>query len=384
MLGCLSKSKTEQSCLAAEDMLSEMERLASSKGGGSESVRPDAVSYTSVIEAFANVGDTDNAERILDRLIKLYAQHNDPQLRPTTRCFNSVLKAWAQQSRQCRRSAPDVQIPPRAESLLTRMRRLHKAAGVPVKPDVISYNLVMDIWANTRLPQSSKRALGILTRMLKSKDSNLAPNTHSYNIAINAFALNRQCENAEWLLESMYESYNSKKALGDHSAAKPNIISWNSVLSAFEKSARNDSVEKAESAIEKMEVLYSTGLLEARPDTVSFNCLLRSLAKSSKENAGVRCKAILEDMESRWVAGDKNIKPDSHSFAAAIHASLKCNDLEEAQALFKKLCLAYEETGDSSMKPSIETFRLLLAAVGDKRESREKILGRMQDFYPDE
>lgn len=374
-LGCLSKSSTEEFCLAAEDLLYEMENL--STRGNSSNVRPNTVSYSSVIRAFSNIGDADKAETILERLIHEYVRTNDHRLRPSTQCFNNALQAWAQKSRKSQ--SPDA--PARAEALLDRMRRLHKTADVPVKPDVTSYNILMDVWGHSAVPGSDKRVLAILQDMIAAEDGDIAPSTISYNIAINAFAQTGNFEKAEWLLQSMYEAYDQKQALWDHSVAKPNLVSWNSLLSAYAKSRNFDAVERAERALERMDTLYSSGVLEGKPDTISFNCLLHCLAKSSRNDAGVHCEQILEKMESRWAAGDKNVKPDFRSVGAAIQAWLKQNNLEKAEVLLCKMCRAYAN-GEESMKPSIETLRNLLEASRETSDSGESIKQHMKDMYP--
>jgi pentatricopeptide repeat protein len=262
VLGCLSKSKTEQSCVVAEDLLNEMERLGSKHR---ESVRPNVVSYACLIDAYANVGDAESAERILDRLVKSYSYSQDPRLEPATHCFNSLLKAFRKSS-----------FPPgRAESLLNRMRRLHKAAGIPVKPDTVSYNILMDIWADSGKSESSKRVLGILTNMMKSQDVSTIPTTQSYNIALKCLVRHGQCDEAERLLGSMDEGYAT-----DAHKVSPDTTSFNILLGSF--LARNDS-EAAMALFNRMLSAYEKGDDTMKPNLATFQMILRGLGGENIE-----------------------------------------------------------------------------------------------------
>lgn len=88
----------------------------------------------------------------------------------------------------------------------------------------------------------------------------------------------------------MYKAYNQQMGLRDGSLAKPNLSSWNSLLSAYAKAGNDDAAEKTASAIEKVEELFAARVLEARPNTQSFNCLMRAVSRSSRSDVGDQCE----------------------------------------------------------------------------------------------
>ena len=78
-------------------------------------------------------------------------------MKPNTISFNSVISAWAKSGE---RGAAQ-----RAESILKRMQELHEAGNPDVKPNTISFNSVISAWANSGERGAAERAEAILKRM---------------------------------------------------------------------------------------------------------------------------------------------------------------------------------------------------------------------------
>jgi pentatricopeptide repeat protein len=385
VLGCLAKSESMKSCQIGEDLLLEMERLSREESGGVSnraSVRPDLVSYTTVIHAYAKLGEAHKAEMVLERLVKEYVRRGTKGacLKPSTKTFNTTLRAWAEHAR---RTSSSPEAPTRCEALLERMKRLHATSNAPVKPDVQSYNHLLDCWGHSGIHGSVTRALAILEEMIASNDNDISPDTVSYNTVIAAMSRTGDFERAESLLNSMYDKYQHLHSLGVPSLAKPNLISWNSLMAAYSKSKRPEALVRAEAAIEKMKALHVSGELQAKPDVTSFNCLLQCLARSAlpSNDAAERCEAIFRDLMSQSAAGDPTMTPDSHSYAATITAWKHGGNADRAVSLMLEMC------NDTGVKPDVEMFRFLLKTLAESSAAarltvEENVRRRMVDLYP--
>ena len=355
VLSCLANASTEESCRVAEELFLEMERAG---------IEVTEWTYSTVIEAYANVGLAEEAELQLERFIKWRGKEAENDA-PTVRCFNGALKAWARRARFF--SAPDA--PSRAEALVDRMHQLC------LKPDVHSYNILMDCWKESRLPGSAMRAKAILEKMINSGDNEIEPTTTSYNTVVAAFARMGDIENAEALLQLMSTDHHSKDT-----TVGPNIITWNSFLSACARSRSPGALSKADDALSAMQV--SGG----KPNIVSFNSYLWCLAHSDTIDSGKRCEAILNELQAKSAAGEEDLQPTSITFGAVISAWLNNSNIDRAQGLLLELCETFTR-GEITAKPSAEIFLSVLKALenenaGQGSQERNEIIERMNELYP--
>ena len=96
-LNALSKSVTENSARGAESLLLRMEELFRSGDDGYGDMRPDAISYTSVMNAWAGCGSRaapQRAKHILSYMRDLRNARN-AAVGPDTVAYITALKAWA-------------------------------------------------------------------------------------------------------------------------------------------------------------------------------------------------------------------------------------------------------------------------------------------------
>jgi hypothetical protein len=94
-------------------------------------VRPDYITYTSVIKAWANHGHDMRASEVLQLMINDYNEGNSTA-KPDLQCFNSVLAAF---SRSEQFDAPE-----RAIAFFENMQSLSRDGYLSVDPDIISYS----------------------------------------------------------------------------------------------------------------------------------------------------------------------------------------------------------------------------------------------------
>ncbi len=140
-------------------------------------VFPDVVTYASCMAAWAALGAGRRAEEILLRMYKRSLQGSSSSLpKPSTRCFNAVLLAYANGKEGGRGK--------RALELLRFMERLHSEGYEDVVPDTYTFNIVMKALTNCGEPGAAQKARQLLHRMEESNsdsDIQLNPDLLSYN-----------------------------------------------------------------------------------------------------------------------------------------------------------------------------------------------------------
>ena len=172
----------------AEQLLKDMYDVYTSKERviGEETVKPNIITYNSVMQAWANVGNPQRAEAILMALMGredgITTVPVVSRLVPTTISFHIVINGWAKHGGS--------EAGERAEAILDLMSQLKDADGIstPIKPMVKTFNAVMNAWSRSKVPHGADRAESILTSML-GIDSFHKANSFSFVTALHAHAM---------------------------------------------------------------------------------------------------------------------------------------------------------------------------------------------------
>lgn len=165
LLAAWSRSSREDAPARALTMLNEMadrHDLDSKRY-----TRPRAQHFAVVIDAFAERGDIQNAEAILERLLR-----NRDRVQPDSSCWNGVLKACLKSKRD---DAPEL-----ASKILERMHEHAKEGHRESSPDSYVYTTVMEIWRASKRDNAFQECLSLLYKMidgntLTSKGHKLQP-----------------------------------------------------------------------------------------------------------------------------------------------------------------------------------------------------------------
>ena len=275
----------------AERVLREMQSIG---------LEPSVVTYTSVMDAYANSGDgAAHAERIFFELLE--ASERTRKLAVNAITCDTVLNAWAQQKTW--------KAAQRAEDILTRLEHS------PIKPTAHSYAAVVHGWAASGKGRASaERAQAVLARMLQP-DATVRPDTVTFNAAINAWANSGDPQagsQASALLSQMMD-------LREKYDCAPDVISYNSVLSAWSNCGHMNAAVQAEKLIQQM---IESGPL---PNLVSYNTLLHAWSKSPLETAADRAQAIL-----LYLSRHENLTPDVYSYSSVLDVLAKSKQPDKA------------------------------------------------------
>ncbi len=242
VLFSLARDQGKGCAKEAQEMLKSMKERYQQTND--ESIRPDDVTYGTVLHALAQAGMALEAESILDSLEDDYNTFIDQSgsgeqnlipesvVIPGLTIYNSVLNAWANSFQQ---NAAE-----RSESLLKRMRVLHQTGrNTGVDPDMISLSTVMKCHSQSKSKEGTERAEELLDQaiaMYHEGNWKVKPDSIMFNCA---------------------------------------LLGWASISGVAGQDQGGMAAERAELLLQKMQSLREDGAsLDIHQDTQSFNIVL--------------------------------------------------------------------------------------------------------------
>ena len=349
----------------------------------STNVAPDAISYCSCISVWAECAATNpragaNAEAILTRMHSRGKENQDAP-KPTTRCFNAVLLAYANGKQKGGGK--------RALELLRFMESLHSEGYEDCQPDSYTFNIVMKALVNSKEAGAAEKASQLLRRMEQSynKGSPLQPDIFSYNIVLDAFSRIGDSESAEKLLEQMYDR--SERG----SIAKPNAHSYTAVLTAWAKNGDGKAIAttRAEELFNDFDRKYAAGETDVQADTSVFNALINVWAKSGERKALYRVTQILSTMEELGLqGGDEIVAPNSRTYCAVLDCMARSRNFKaynKALEVIQRMEDFHSE-GYESVRPCARAYSIVISTIArsrkrDKAVKAQEMLRRMESEY---
>jgi pentatricopeptide repeat protein len=220
-----------------------------------------------------------------------------------------------------------------ADAVVRGMESLHLHGRIDDPPDVYHYTMVCACWsrsggehqngAGPDVVNPGERCSEILRHMQQRHLDGfprVKPNIRTYNAVIDSFAYNGRLEEAESMLFSMVDN--------------------------FESSAMRSMLE----GIEDTE-------LPVRPDSFSFNTVIQQWARGRTPDGGRRAELVLDRMLEFHHNGNADVRPDERSFAYIIYHYTKGAGRMEAKApdralkLLRRMIKMYRE-GYKELLPS--------------------------------
>lgn len=345
----------------AEGLLEEMEQIYSSSSSSQlqdheeeedeREIKPTTYCVNSVLNAWSQAAAytygkqasdaAHRAETILVRMEDLYRKGRI-ELKPNTISYNTVISAFARSGAY--------KAAEKAEAILRHMDYLRKSSEIEVndddkimsqkysfqhiQPDAISFNAVIHAWARSKHKYAPKRAEAILVHMGKlysSGETNIRPDVTTYSTVINAWARSASTHGKAFEKEGISPAKNAEallfRMLGDSS---PN--------------ENNDGYE------------YNTNP-SAKPNLVVFNSVLNAWSKSSDLDGADRAYSLLQDMEqNKYISKGVEVKPDVYSYTCVIDAFAKRKDPKMAEELLNRMEDLYNSTGNINIKPNLKSY----------------------------
>jgi len=169
---------------------------------GDTAVKPNAITYTSVINTYANSRDeraAENAEAILLEMQQLYEQ-GDSDAKPNQVSYNSVISAYAKSRNHTAGH--------HALKHLEHMKKLQAEGQEDCKPTIITYNTVINALAAGKSVGAVEKAYDLLAEAHASADKgdrNVQPNTRTYSALLKSIALSQVPDKARRVVELLKE-----------------------------------------------------------------------------------------------------------------------------------------------------------------------------------
>lgn len=218
------------------------------------------------------------------------------------------------------------------------------------RPDIITYNTIINCWSNSGHINAAKESERILKGMEKQiQEKRMNEGVKKSNGA---------------------EDKKSKKNSDDTDFdwfVSPNRRTYNSVLKAHSKSRLPEAPKRAFSILNYM---LQSGRKEIQPDVVSFTTVLDVWAKSKEANKAVQAQAILRKMSDFYQqTGDSSLRPNEMTYNSVLNAcafSAMADSEEQKQAL-KVALTTFQELSSPQHKVKADsiTYGTLLKCMAN-------------------
>eukprot|EP01083_Nonionella_stella_P034659 94820_1 len=201
------------------------------------------------------------------------ATSGQTHLKPNTITYNSVIDCWA-------KSGQGVLGARKSERLVRQMTDMYEAGDISVKPTAHTYNSLLMAWANSNTKCAYWRCQRLLEHMwLEYEEGNhdLKPTEFAYNTVINAMSKSHRDDKAQQALRILRRMDNLYRA-GENKEARPSTYSYTSVLNSCAFSNNDQEVKRKalDTAIFTFEELQ--GSPYGSPNHVSYGMYLRAIS----------------------------------------------------------------------------------------------------------
>lgn len=249
---------------------------------------------------------------------------------------------------------------------------MYQRGNKSAKPNAITFTSVINAWARSRDKEAGERAEALLDKMVKlyeKGDSDLKPNVITFTSVIHAYArtgVRDAATKANGVLKKM-------ESIG----VKPNLQTYNVLISLWGNSQQQGTGRKAESILTKLEDEYRNGNKDMRPSVVTYTSCINAWAKSSDYGKAERANAVLNRMKEMYISGVIADQPNEFSYTAVINAcATTYGEQGEKQEAFRIAYSVFKEMSESEdLSPNHVTYSTFLRAIaklmpdGEKKES---------------
>ena len=242
-----------------------------------ESLEPDRIVYNAVINALAKSQQPDAVERVED-ILAMMESSVDERLRPDIVTYATVIDCFT----KC--GGMSLQ---RADDLLRFVEGTFRSGDETLKPNAVFYSAILQAWAKTATVEGAEKAENLLQRnigLYAQGNVYAKPHTIVFNAVMDAIARSNMIgagARAEDLLDEMESLYQS----GDEDM-RPSKRSFNAVILAYRN--QGNASQKTEELLHKMEEMATSGRNEVRPDVVQTVLGDAALCDAALRNARPR------------------------------------------------------------------------------------------------
>jgi hypothetical protein len=368
-----TKKQKGENARRAEALLVEMIRRSRQ---GESAVEPSAMSWGSVLRAWAESGLPDSgeqAQRVLDQFEKWYEAGNS-LVRPNVVCYTTVMSAWG------RGNAPPKTALEKVNKILSKLEQEYiETLDETLRPNKVTYITAIDVYCRKMPDIAGSLSQSLVDRMIQLYSMNLGfdrPTRIVFNTLINAWSRSKEpnaAENAEKIFQWMEAQY-----LAGNKLVQPDEVSLCGVLNAWANNALNGGAFRAQQIMDHTEILTA----EQRGfnhTIVSWNVLIKAWGRSRAEDSVTRAKNILLRLEKQYEQGYSDVKPDTTTYSSVINCCAYYNGPGEGKgAAFEVAWRAFCKIKDSNnLVANNVVYGTLFKAIGKLTphdDDREKMV----------
>ncbi|GKY96882.1 hypothetical protein MPSEU_000647300 [Mayamaea pseudoterrestris] len=321
----------------------------------------DINSYNIFLSCLANNQQPDLAEQYLQDLCRgVY------HVTPNQWTFHAVLHALANSGQ-----------PERAEAILARLYDPYDWGALNVRPDTTTVNIVLACWARSGSPQAGQRALDWLQELQAWSAAgmmNVEPDVITYGTVIHALCVSGQVEQAETLVQNMYQQY--MKQPGDASNSHtlvPNVKLLTPIMEGWSKSDAVDRLLRAEQFFEFLKD-WARYFLEAPLDRAVYNVMMDVYGRCATTDDELgRAEKLLQNMKQ-----STDHQPNFATYSIFIQLLLRQRRVGRAEELMEEVRVRFKE-GDVACRPDERSMNQLIRCFcrAEAPEAAAKLLTRM-------
>ena len=366
-----TKSRLPQAPFKAQAWLDRLAELSEKEGR--LDLRANSILYSTVIQAWADVGDAISAESVLEQQLQDFLENGNHDAKPDNTTFNTVLAAWSKTKNH------QQEAPLRASAILDRMVNLN------CMPDHYSLTSLLACYAKSNTPGAGEQAEAILHTCLKEAEGDepisnislpLSARLVAYNTVLDAYGREGNAQRAETLLRELLDDYTRGA-----SDVRPDYVSFNSVLAAWSKV--KDSPELVKEAPHRAEALLSEmqNLMdssgdrgwETHPSGATYASILQCWSRSGCETSAENIERILKRMHDKYEQGQiSSVKPNVVHYNIALKTlSAAASKPRNHRAIHQAQSLM-EDMVQHDITPNEQTYRSFLHIVAGST-SRNKL-----------
>ena len=163
-----------------------------------------------------------------------------------------------------------------ADGVVRGMESLHLHGKIDDPPDVFHYTMVCACWSRSGEQGVAGERCSEILRHMHDRDklgfARTRPNIRTYNAVIDAHAHNGRLPEAEDMLRSMVDAYESSAARSiegiedEEIPVRPDSFSFNTVIQQWARSRSPDGGRRAEAVLDLMMDFHQNGNADVRPD----------------------------------------------------------------------------------------------------------------------
>jgi pentatricopeptide repeat protein len=335
---------------------------------------PDTKTYNTVVGALAKQGDKSSISYIQDIITEMSRNLDDgknEEAKVNTQTYNALIKAYVKHGQETS-----------AESILRQMQYEYDQGNHDVRPDSVTWNLVIEGHAKSQNERASHNTANIMDQMLEfgKKHPDVKPDKVTITSMLKSLVRKATKGNqnsgrqAVDILDKMIESYSSGNEL-----MKPDKIIFSTVINCVAKCGRSDAGSEALLLLNRMLKMHKEGYSNLKPDTVTLNTTLSALANTQTAEAAEQAGKLLQAMLK---SNDDDMAPNVQSYTLVISAWGKSGAKESTKKI-EQLLLEMEKV-DDTLKPNTVTYSTVLNAFAKSNDpssydSAIRVLKRMED-----